>query len=70
MRVTTLFSAHTFVRAILSLAVLCFGLSATAQKPIDFTELDKVALAELKQRNTPGAAIAVVKDGQVIYAKG
>jgi CubicO group peptidase (beta-lactamase class C family) len=40
------------------------------QKPIDFAELDKVALEELKQRNTPGAAVAVIKDGQVIYAKG
>jgi CubicO group peptidase (beta-lactamase class C family) len=40
------------------------------QKPIDFAELDKVALEELKQRNTPGGAIAVIKDGQVIYAKG
>jgi CubicO group peptidase (beta-lactamase class C family) len=40
------------------------------QKQIDFAELDKVALEELKQRNTPGAAVAVIKDGQVIYAKG
>src|SRR5262249_44953418 len=40
------------------------------QKQVDFAELDKVALEELKQRNTPGAAVAVIKDGQVIYAKG
>jgi CubicO group peptidase (beta-lactamase class C family) len=40
------------------------------QKQIDFAELDKVALEELKQQNTPGAAVAVIKDGQMIYAKG
>jgi len=40
------------------------------QKQIDFAELDKVALEELKQRNTPGAAVTVIKDGQVIYANG
>jgi CubicO group peptidase (beta-lactamase class C family) len=39
------------------------------QRP-DFGELDRVALAELKERGTPGAAVAVIKDDQVIYAKG
>ncbi len=56
---------------ILSGAILCLFTPALAQqKPIDFGELDKVALEELKQRNTPGAAIAVIKDGRVIYSKG
>jgi CubicO group peptidase (beta-lactamase class C family) len=56
---------------ILSLTILCSNSPAFAQqKRIDFAELDKVALEELKQRNTPGAAVAVIKDGQVIYAKG
>jgi CubicO group peptidase (beta-lactamase class C family)/imidazolonepropionase-like amidohydrolase len=36
----------------------------------DFAALDKVALAELKERGTPGAAVAVIKDGQVVYSKG
>ncbi|MCI0662074.1 MAG: beta-lactamase family protein [Acidobacteria bacterium] len=40
------------------------------QEQIDFTELDKLALEELKQKNTPGAAVAVIKDGRLIYAKG
>src|SRR5215475_1825084 len=40
------------------------------QTQIDFAELDKVALEELKQRKTPGAAVAVIIDGRVIYAKG
>src|SRR5262245_8496696 len=56
---------------ILSLTVVFSNSPALAQhKPIDFAELDKVALEELKQRNTPGAAVAVIKAGQVIYAKG
>jgi len=59
------------LRVALSL-VIVFLTSPTfaQQKRIDFAELDKVALEELKQRNTPGAAVAVIKDGQVIYAKG
>jgi CubicO group peptidase (beta-lactamase class C family)/imidazolonepropionase-like amidohydrolase len=42
---------------------------AQPERP-DFSALDKVALAELKERGTPGAAVAVIKDGQVVYAKG
>src|SRR5215510_5757270 len=56
---------------ILSLIIAISNSPALAQqKQIDFAELDKVALEELKQRNTPGAAVAVIKDGRVIYAKG
>jgi CubicO group peptidase (beta-lactamase class C family) len=71
MQVNSQPSGAKILRAILSLAILCSNSTAFAQqKQIDFTELDKVALEELKQRNTPGAAVAVIKDGQVIYAKG
>ncbi|MGE0130521.1 MAG: serine hydrolase domain-containing protein [Blastocatellales bacterium] len=44
--------------------------ASRAQRKVDFADLDKVALEEIRERNTPGAAIAVIKDGQVIYAKG
>jgi CubicO group peptidase (beta-lactamase class C family) len=51
-----------------------FSLAAhqsTAQKgDADFNELEKVAFQELQDRRTPGAAIAVIKGDQVIYAKG
>lgn len=59
------------IRAVLALTILFSRLPAFAQqqKP-DFSELDKVALEELKERNTPGAVVAVIKDGRVIYAKG
>gem|GEM_PF-5959663 len=45
------------------------SLPASARQ-IDFTELDKLALEELKQKNTPGAAVAVIRDGRLIYARG
>ena len=43
----------------------------TAQtRVVDFSGLEKVALAELKQTNTPGAAVAVVSGGRLVFAKG
>ncbi|HEY6402295.1 MAG TPA: serine hydrolase domain-containing protein [Blastocatellia bacterium] len=56
---------------IMSLIIAFSNSPAFAQQQrTRFAELDKVALEELKQRGAPGAAIAVIKDGQVIYAKG
>jgi CubicO group peptidase (beta-lactamase class C family) len=65
------------------LCVLAFVTSATpkprvpppAEKPvstpqtIDFSELDRLVPEELKEKNTPGAVIAVVSGNQVIYQK-
>lgn len=53
------------------LLLLCLGLSATVStaKPIDFSELDRVVSEELKERNTPGAVIAVVSGNGVVYQK-
>jgi len=51
--------------------VLWIGLPLTAEQPkADFAELEKVALEELKEINAPGAAIAVVLGGKVVFAKG
>ncbi|HEX8921584.1 MAG TPA: serine hydrolase domain-containing protein [Pyrinomonadaceae bacterium] len=36
----------------------------------DSGELEKVILEELKETGTPGAAVAVIKDGRVIFSKG
>lgn len=36
----------------------------------DYRELRRVALGELKETNTPGAAVAVVGGGRVVYAVG
>src|SRR5215472_12004711 len=56
---------------LLLLARLPLG-SAIAQQQSspDFTELDKVVAAELKEISAPGAAIAIVSGDRVIYAKG
>src|SRR5687768_1620839 len=60
---------------LLSLAVLRTESNAKPDKPvssppsIDFTELDKLVTEELKERNTPGAVIAIVSGDQVVYQK-
>ena len=49
--------------------------SVTEAKPvnssqaIDFSELDRLVPEELKQKNTPGAVIAIVSGDQVVYQK-
>src|SRR5215211_2582273 len=67
-------------REICWLVVFCLGLLITqaiakpgsvkpATPAIDFTELDKLVPAELKEKNTPGAVIAVISGDQVVYQK-
>lgn len=43
--------------------------SAAAIEEIDFSELEKLVPAELKEKNTPGAVIAIVSGDRVIYQK-
>lgn len=47
--------------------------TTSAHKPeqpaLDFSELDKLVPAELKEKNTPGAVIAVISGDQVVYQK-
>lgn len=59
------------------IAFLCFFLVLLASQPVvaqkqdvSFQELESVALAELKETNTPGMAIAIVSGERVIFAKG
>ena len=60
---------------LLSLAVLVTESNAKTGKPvaspppIDFSELDKLVVEELKEKNTPGAVITVVSGDQVVYQK-
>lgn len=49
------------------LVLLLLVISAEA-KP-DFTELDKLVPEELKERNTPGAVIAIVSGDRVVYQR-
>ena len=41
----------------------------TIAKPFDFSELDKLVSEELKEKNTPGAVIAIVSGDRVVYQK-
>jgi CubicO group peptidase (beta-lactamase class C family) len=50
-----------------SLANHSFALEGEA---IDWTKLEQTAQEEMKATNTPGAAIGVVKDGQLIWSRG
>src|SRR5215213_6238258 len=40
------------------------------RRSVGFTELEKVVEAELKETGTSGAAVAVISDGRVVFAKG
>lgn len=50
------------------LMLLVVVVSAHAQSP-DFTQLEKLVPEELKERNTPGAVIAIVSGDRVVYRK-
>src|SRR4026209_1423810 len=60
---------------LLCLAVLVTRSNAKPDKPvvspppIDFSELDKLVIEELKDKNTPGAVITVVSGDQAVYQK-
>ncbi|HEX7335005.1 MAG TPA: serine hydrolase [Pyrinomonadaceae bacterium] len=56
------------------LIVLCFAVvvtesSAKPVRAVDFSELDKLVLVELKEKNTPGTVIAIISGDQVVYQK-
>ena len=67
------FSRYVKCFLLAHLVVLSFGWQRAAAHPPgenDFGELEKVILEELKETGTPGAAVAVIKDGRVIFSKG
>jgi CubicO group peptidase (beta-lactamase class C family) len=54
-----------------SLSVLLpVGLLFAQHQAVEFSRLEKVALEELTETNTPGAAVAIVSGGHLVYAKG
>src|SRR2546429_6118569 len=59
------------VKLIFSLAVLAAGLDSPirAQDAIA-TKVDDYVKAEMQRQHIPGLSLAVVKDGQIILAKG
>ena len=56
--------------SVLLLASLIPTTSISAQQDRDYSELEKVALAELKETNTPGAAVVVVSGERAVFVKG
>lgn len=61
------FIIPVFVTSVI-VAVLIAASPAMAQNPI--ADLDNYVLSVLRDWNAPGIAVAVVKDDQVVYAKG
>lgn len=62
---------HSF--PFLASAVLFFlqcSFTHGAEKAPDFSLLEKTVLEELKETNTPGAAISVIQDGKTLFEKG
>lgn len=52
-----------------SLFLLLILFSVAAKANPDFTELEKLVPEELKERNTPGAVIAIVSGDRVVYQR-
>ena len=52
----------------LLMSVLCNGASATPRDIV--LQIDRIVSAEMSQQKIPGMAVAVLKDGEVVVAKG
>lgn len=65
---------HLVIRVLVTLLVVCFLASATvpAQNgaPASLNGLDGFVEQVMKDWHVPGLAVAIVKDGRVVYAKG
>jgi hypothetical protein len=48
----------------------CSQFSSASLQKSGFAELEKIALEELQETGTPGAAVAVISGEQVVFAKG
>lgn len=72
MRVTVMNRRHLIVSALLCLALLAPlpAASQPAVPPPDLARLDAVIAAAGRDWNVPGLAVAIVKDGTVVLAKG
>src|SRR5262249_32772197 len=62
-----LFPTPPFI--LLLLIFLSFRPVLSAQQEVSFDKLEKVALTELRETNTPGAAVAIARGDQVIFSK-
>lgn len=46
------------------------SLISAQQEKIDFNQLEKVIVEELRETNTPGAAVGIVKGDRILFSKG
>jgi len=58
-----------WIKCVCLLMLLVVPAAELIAKPPDFTELEKLVPEELKERNTPGAVIAIVSGDRVVYQK-
>lgn len=65
------FLIYRLVVSLAALLALCpeCGLASSWQRKIDYAQLEEVVLKELRDTNTPGAALAIIKDDRVIYTR-
>lgn len=66
-------SAVPPLRALLTLLLMTgapLGSVFAQQSQKDFAPLEKAALDELRETNTPGAAVALVSGDRIVYLKG
>ena len=60
------------MRRFVSMVVLCFVAfvnSARSGPVVDYSELDRLIPAELKEKHTPGAVITVISGDTIVYQK-
>src|SRR5687767_13381327 len=58
-----------WIKCVCLLMLLVVPAAELIAKPPDFTELEKLVPEELKEKNTPGAVIAIVSGDRVVYQK-
>lgn len=65
-------SSSSLKLLLLASLMVCIGADQASARhgENDFPELEKVILEELKETGTPGAAVAVIRDGRIIFSKG
>ncbi len=67
-------NTSVLIATVLSLSVAgrpaASAVQTKPQTPPDFASLEKVALEELQQTNTPGAAVAIVRGDRIVMARG
>jgi CubicO group peptidase (beta-lactamase class C family) len=63
-------SGMRFLGFMATTILVCLAPARARQSAADFSELEKVALEEMRQLNTPGAALGIVSGDRLIFARG